>query len=125
MTRCRTADATIAAGEYGIESAVGAGTGGVIAPGAEQQPAHALLYQIGPQSFVDRVLIAWSRSPAGAADASWRALADLPRRWMPPRFPQGGGFHPARRCCGPALGVALRAAEAAWIAADFPVDQGR
>ena len=36
--------------------------------------ARALLYHLGPESFVDRVLIAWSRSPAGAADHAWREL---------------------------------------------------
>ena len=95
-----------------------------IAPGAEQQPAHALLYQIGPQSFGDRVLTAWSRSQAGAADAGWRALAELPRRWTAPQFPlKAADFTRRGVVVGPALGVALRAAEAAWIAADFPVDQ--
>ena len=51
------------------------------------QPAHALLYRLGPQSFADRVLVAWSRSPAGAADRAWHALASLPQRWTAPKFP--------------------------------------
>jgi poly(A) polymerase len=95
-----------------------------IAPGAGQQPAHALVYQLGPQSFGDRVLTAWSRSQAGAADAGWRALAELPRRWNAPEFPlKAADFTRRGVAVGPALGVALRAAEAAWIAADFPADQ--
>jgi poly(A) polymerase len=95
-----------------------------IASGLAQQPAHALLYQIGPQAFVDRVLTAWARSQAGAADASWRALAELPRRWNAPKFPlRAADFTRRGVAAGPALGVALRAAEAAWIAADFPMDQ--
>ena len=94
-----------------------------VAPGAEEQPAHALLYKLGPQSFTDRVLTAWARSPAGAADASWRALADLPQRWTAPAFPlKAADFMRRGVAAGPALGAALRAAEAAWIAADFPLD---
>lgn len=95
-----------------------------IAPSAKEQPAHALLYRLGPQSFVDRVLAAWSRSQAGAADASWHALADLPRRWTAPEFPlKAADFMRRGVAAGPALGAALRAAEAAWIAADFPADK--
>ena len=38
--------------------------------------ARALLYRLGPERFVDRVLLAWARSPATAHDPAWRALAD-------------------------------------------------
>ena len=90
-------------------------------------PAHgdgrALLYRLGPVHFRDRVLLAWARSPAGAADPSWRALADLPARWTPPRFPLRAADLLSRGVIkGPALGAALALAEAAWIAADFPSD---
>jgi poly(A) polymerase len=90
-------------------------------------PAHgdgrALLYRLGPVHFRDRVLLAWARSPAGAADPSWRALADLPARWTPPRFPLRAADLVSRGVIkGPALGAALAVAEAAWIAADFPSD---
>jgi poly(A) polymerase len=83
----------------------------------------ALLYRLGPVHFRDRALLAWSRSPAGAADPSWRALADLPARWTPPRFPLRAADLVSRGVIkGPALGAALAVAEAAWIAADFPSD---
>ena len=94
-----------------------------VLPAADEQPAHALLYQLGPQSFVDRVLVAWSRAPAEAADAdaAWRALATLPQRWSTPIFPlKSADFIRRGLPKGPALGAALRAAEQAWIAADFP-----
>ena len=58
-----------------------------VAPEADGQPAHALLYRLGPQSFLDRVLVAWTRSDAGAADNNWRQLASLPLRWTVPGFP--------------------------------------
>jgi poly(A) polymerase len=85
----------------------------------------ALLYRIGPDYYVDRVLIAWTRSPQGAADNSWRLLATLPGRWTAPAFPLKAADFLARGLPkGRRLGVALRAAEEAWIAADFPADSG-
>ena len=94
-----------------------------VAPASGDQAAHALLYQLGRQSFADRVLVAWSRSAAGAADRAWHALASLPQRWTAPHFPlKAADFVRRGLAAGPALGVALRAAEQAWIAADFPAD---
>jgi poly(A) polymerase len=85
--------------------------------------ARALLYQLGPQHFVDQVLVAWSRSAASAADLAWRALAELPRTWSAPEFPlKAADFMTRGLAAGPALGAAMRAAEQAWIAADFPAD---
>jgi poly(A) polymerase len=93
-----------------------------VAPSAVDQPAHALLYQLGPQSFVDRVLVAWTRASADASDAAWRALVTLPQRWTAPSFPlKAADFTRRGVPKGPALGAALRAAEAAWVAADFPI----
>ena len=47
----------------------------------------------------------------------------LPERWTAPVFPlKAADFIKRGVKQGPALGVALRAAEAAWIAADFPAD---
>jgi poly(A) polymerase len=92
-------------------------------PAADERPARALLYRLGPQVFLDRALTAWARSQAGAADAAWRELASLPRRWTAPAFPlKAADFIGRGVAAGPSLGAALRAAEAAWIAADFPVD---
>jgi len=86
--------------------------------------AKALLYRLGPTDYVDRVLIAWTRAPQGAADPAWRDLAALPARWMAPRFPLRSVDLVARGVArGPALGAALRAAEQAWIAAGFRQDK--
>jgi poly(A) polymerase len=88
------------------------------------EAARALLYRLGPIHYVDRVLIAWSRAPQGAADPAWRALATLPARWTAPQFPLKSADFVARGVAkGPALGAAMRAAEDAWIAAEFPQDQ--
>ena len=93
-------------------------------PDAGDQAAHALLYQVGPQSFSDRVLIAWSRSAAGAADPAWHNLATLPQRWTAPKFPlKAADFTRRGVSPGPALGQAMRSAEDTWIAADFPADR--
>ena len=88
-----------------------------------ERGGRALLYRIEPDRFVDRVLLAWTRSPQGAADNPWRLLATLPDRWTAPAFPLKAADFLARGVPkGPRLGIALRAAEEAWIAADFPGD---
>ena len=53
----------------------------------DPQAGRALIYDLGPRSTADRVLLAWARSDAGAADKSWHALAALPQRWIAPAFP--------------------------------------
>ena len=94
-----------------------------IAPAAGERPARALLYRAGPQAFADQVTIAWSRAPQGAADPDWQSLVRLPQRWTVPEFPlKSADFTKRGLAAGPALGKALRLAEAAWIAADFPAD---
>ena len=88
-----------------------------------EHEARVLLYSLGGKKFTDRVLVAWTRAPEGATDARWRALATLPARWTVPAFPLKAADFIARGLeRGPKLGAALRAAEAAWIAADFPSD---
>ncbi|NWG23107.1 MAG: CCA tRNA nucleotidyltransferase [Pseudorhodoplanes sp.] len=81
------------------------------------------LYRLRPQTYLDRSLLAWARSPEGAADTRWRELASLPERWTAPVFPLKGADFIARGVArGPVLGQVLGRAEAAWIAADFPDD---
>ena len=95
-----------------------------ISPTLGEAGARALLYRLGPTSYVDRVLIAWTRAPQGAADPAWRSLAALPMHWTAPRFPLKSAALLARGVArGPALGAAMRAAEEAWIAAEFPLDK--
>lgn len=87
--------------------------------------ARTLLYRLGPGSYVDRVLLAWSRAGAAALpdDPAWRLLATVPARWHAPRFPLRASTFMARGLAGPALGAAMREAEAAWIEAGFPSDR--
>jgi poly(A) polymerase len=97
-----------------------------VSPAAPAQASHALLYGLGPQGFTDRVLVAWARSDAGTADGAWRELAELPQHWPVPVFPlKSADFTKRGVVAGPTLGAAMRAAKAAWIAADFPADQAR
>ncbi len=88
-----------------------------------EQDGHAALYRWGRERFTDRVLLAWSRSPAGVTDTDWHDLARLPERWEAPDFPlRAADFVKRGVAKGPALGAALRAAEEVWIAADFPTE---
>ena len=89
----------------------------------DEQRARVLLYRLGRERFIDRVLLAWARSPQGAADESWRRLAMLPERWKVPTFPlRAADFIKRGLPKGPRLGAALAAAEEAWTAAGFPLD---
>ncbi len=95
-----------------------------VRPAAGEHAARILLYQLGPVSFTDRVLVAWSRSDAGAAERDWRELATLPQRWTAPRFPlKAADFFSRGVPKGREMGAALRTAEQAWIDADFPEDR--
>ena len=88
-----------------------------------EQDGHANLYRLGRERFIDRVLLAWTRSPAGIADTTWHDLARLPERWAAPKFPlRAADFVRRGLAKGPALGAALRSAEEVWIATDFPTD---
>ncbi len=88
-----------------------------------EHEARMLLYRLHTQAFTDRVLLAWSRAPESAHDPRWQMLASLPERWTPPIFPlNAADFIKRGLAKGPALGAALRGAEEAWAAADFPTD---
>ena len=94
-----------------------------LSPAMGEAAARAILYGLRPEHFVDSAILAWARSPQSAHDAAWRDLVALPQRWTAPEFPLKAKDFLARGVArGPALGEALRAAEAAWIAAGFPQD---
>jgi len=92
-----------------------------LSPRQGNQAARAQLYRLKPEHYVDCALLAWARSQAPAHDEAWRALVSLPRRWTAPIFPlKAADFMQRGIDKGPALGAAMRAAEAAWIGAGFP-----
>lgn len=94
-----------------------------VSPQGGEASARAWLYRLGPQNYLDRVLLAWVRAAAPPDDDAWRRLSMVPQRWSIPVFPlKAADFLQRGVQKGPALGAALRAAEEAWIAADFPAD---
>jgi poly(A) polymerase len=95
-----------------------------ISPKIGEQGARALIYRLGARAFTDHALLGWARSEAGAHDKAWLGLSTLPQRWSAPVFPlKSDDFTKRGVAKGPALGMALRAAEAAWVAAGFPADK--
>jgi poly(A) polymerase len=94
-----------------------------ISPEMGETAARELIYRIGPEHYSARVLLAWSRS-LSAHDEAWPALATLPQRWSAPMFPLRAAHFIARGVeKGPSLGAALRRAEEAWIASEFPMER--
>jgi poly(A) polymerase len=95
-----------------------------VSPALGEHAMRALLYRLGEQAFVDRMMLAWSRAPTAVADSEWHRAITLPQRWPRPAFPLRAADLIARGVArGPGLGKALAAAEEAWIAADFPPEE--
>jgi len=91
--------------------------------GMDEARARRRLYRLGEASYRDRLLLAWARAGHGADPAPWVALARLPQRFTPPKFPLKAADFIARGVAeGPALGHVLTLAEDAWLAADFPLE---
>lgn len=90
----------------------------------DEASARRLLYRLGAERYLDRVLLAWARAGGDVGSSRWRALAELPQRWTAPKFPLKAADFLARGLSeGPALGHVLTLAEDAWLAADFPLEQ--
>ena len=83
--------------------------------------ARRLIYRLGPRAYRDRLLLAWAAQPdAEAARDGWLALLSEAETWTAPKFPlTGEDAAAAGLAAGPAMGAALRGAEAWWIAQDF------
>jgi poly(A) polymerase len=95
-----------------------------LSPAQGEQAARGALYRLKPVHDVDCAVLAWARSQASAHDEAWRGFVALPRRWTAPAFPLKAADFIARGVeKGPALGAAMRAAEAAWVEAGFPNDR--
>ncbi|MBS0533073.1 MAG: CCA tRNA nucleotidyltransferase [Proteobacteria bacterium] len=94
-----------------------------LSPAMSEREMRALIYRRGVDAFTDQALLAWARSQAMAHDAAWHEFIARAQRFTPPVFPLKADDLIKRGIAkGPALGAALRAAEDAWIAADFPTD---
>lgn len=93
--------------------------------GLEPGPAKALLHAVGSRGYRDRLMVAFARSGADAADPGWRTALALPERWRPPVFPVTGEMLLAHGVpAGPDLGARLARLRQLWVAADFPTDRG-
>ena len=93
--------------------------------GMDEATARRRLYRLGAERYRDRLMLAWARAGGSADSTHWRQLATLPQRWRAPKFPLKAADFIARGIAeGPALGHVLALAEDAWLAADFPVDEG-
>ncbi|GAA0583718.1 CCA tRNA nucleotidyltransferase [Caenispirillum bisanense] len=101
-------------------------------PDAAAPPAvqRQVIYRLGQTRARDRILLLWAaeRSAEGhtnsARTGAWTRLLDLAAEWVPPSLPvQGRDAVAAGIPPGPAVGEALRTAEAAWLASDFGLDR--
>lgn len=88
----------------------------------DEAQARVHLYKLGPDRYLQRLMLAWARS-GGDADYFQR-LATLPSRWSVPSLPiKASHFMALGLQPGPALGAALARAEQLWIEAGFPLEQ--
>src|SRR5712692_6034990 len=93
--------------------------------GMDEATARRRLYRLGEDRYRDRLLLAWARAGGDTDAGHWRELALLPERWSAPKFPLKAADFIARGVAeGPVLGYVLALAEDAWLAADFPLDDG-
>ncbi len=92
-----------------------------ILPLLSQNERRAALYALGGRDYQDHVLLNWVLSDAGADDADWRDLFELPRRWSPPEFPlRGADIMAMGAAKGPQVGRILQKLENWWVGAGFP-----
>jgi poly(A) polymerase len=93
--------------------------------GMDEATARRRLYRLGAERYRDRLMLAWARAGEDGDTTRWQELATLPERWSAPKFPLKAADFIARGIAeGPALGHVLQLAEDAWLAADFPLDEG-
>lgn len=89
-------------------------------PNIGYKALHAMLYEYGPQTFQDRLLLAWARSGVSGTDENRTQLFHYARQWQRPEFPLRGddvlalGIDP-----GPEVGALLQAVEQWWVERDF------
>jgi poly(A) polymerase len=93
--------------------------------GMDEAIARRRVYRLGEERYRDRLMLAWARAGGNADATHWRQLATLPERWHAPKFPLKAADFIARGIAqGPALGQVVALAEDAWLAADFPLEEG-
>jgi poly(A) polymerase len=94
-----------------------------VGAGWDEARARVLLYRAGEQGYRDALALAAARRHDTDEARLAHDLA-LPFRWQPPRMPVSGrDLVAAGLEKGPAIGAAIRAAEALWLASDFALDR--
>jgi poly(A) polymerase len=82
------------------------------------------LYRLGPQTFCDRVLLAWAGDTSMIRSTQWRALLAMANGYQRPKLPlTGDEVLAAGVAAGPKVGAVMREVEAWWIDADFTDDK--
>lgn len=100
-----------------------------IDPDMAEHAAHALLYEIGAEAWKDACLIAHANyltddETPDRRDPRFSNLETLPDRWPPPALPfSGKDAIAAGVASGPDVTRVMKAAEARWIAEDFPASR--
>jgi len=85
---------------------------------------HRALYDLGAETFCDRVKLGWAADARTRTVPQWRALLEQAKVWPIPKFPlTGDEVIAAGIAPGPLLGEVMREVEAWWIDADFPDDK--
>ncbi len=83
-----------------------------------------IVYRLGPETFCDRITLAWAGAERQGAAMQWRALLPLARGWTAPTLPLNGEEVTAAGVPkGPMVGAVLREVEAWWVDSDFTLDK--
>jgi tRNA nucleotidyltransferase/poly(A) polymerase len=91
-----------------------------VAAATDKASLERLLYKLGPQLYLGRLLLTWASLGTAAGDETWRFAAGLAASWQRPEFPLRGadlvalGMKP-----GPGLGALLKELEEQWAAGGF------
>ena len=98
--------------------------GGRIASHLKAPDVRRLLYRLGPETFRDRVRLAWAAAPKSQPALAWRMLLAMADSWDRPRFPLSGRDVMAAGVPeGAGVGRILAQMEAEWIDSDFTLDE--
>jgi tRNA nucleotidyltransferase/poly(A) polymerase len=92
--------------------------------GMDKAALERLLYKLGPQLYLGRLLLAWASLAAPPDEEIWRFAASLAASWQRPEFPlRGADLIAIGVNQGPALGALLKNLEEEWAVGGFTADR--
>jgi poly(A) polymerase len=95
-----------------------------IASHLKARDVRRLLYAQGPDTFRDRVRLAWAVAPKSQPALAWRMLLAMADSWDRPQFPLSGRDVMAAGVPeGARVGKVLAQLEAEWADSDFTLDE--